>query len=584
MRSRSARCSCARVSAATGASSIFCSPGLFFLPHLAGGGAGNGDGPARGVDADRRPAASTTGRARIWRRRVAPSVDSIFRNPVSVVWWLEGGAGNRLPRALALATGALPAILVLGVYNYLTTGAPYRSGYVILGYEFWFAGESFTAYFPFYLASLAIFPIAGLSMYAPRWSRGWALPLSAAMMIVTASLYRYRDGLTSDFSGVVALIAGAIPGQRLLLPVSVVACVPAARWLSSRLLRAARGELAGGASPGRALAVFVVGFASLSALHQNYLRAQAKVQTALAAALPPGAQLVDAGRRWLASRNSPRCTSWSRIGATKPAEQRSGAGRISSLDRSAGRGAADRDKRQPAHRDGPGALVGMEARPVDCVAESVIARPAANDCPPAIRLPVPSGSARTLDQQHVARARDAADNRGGGVAVGRRHDFELRVGGMRSHQPRSSPGLPPRSRQGARRMRRESRRHAPASPADPTRACRRMRQPVARPSPVAAPRAAASAARTERGFELSVSSITKIPPTVAVALSRPSTGRTALSALATARSCSGVSASALSAATAASAAAALSADVRPSIARSASTTVLIPPCTNAAAS
>ena len=216
---------------------------------------------------------------------------AFFAIPFSVVWWLEGGAENRLPRALALATGALPAILVLGVYNYLTTGAPYRSGYVILGYEFWFAGKSFIAYFPFYLASLAIFPIAGLSVLSPRWSRGWALPVSAAVMIVTASLYRYRDGLTSDFSGVVALIAGAIPGQRFLLPVSVVACVPAARWLSSRFALPAANWPA--ALRLAALAVFVVGFAGLSALHQNYLRAQAKVQTALAAALPPGAQVVD---------------------------------------------------------------------------------------------------------------------------------------------------------------------------------------------------------------------------------------------------------------------------------------------------
>jgi hypothetical protein len=111
------------------------------------------------------------------------------------------------------------------------------------------------------------------------------------VMIAAASLYPYRDGLTSGLSGAAALIAGAIPGQRFLLPVSVVACVPAARWLSSRLPLPAASWPA--ALRAVALAVFVVGFASLSALHQSYLRAHAKVQTALATALPAGAIVAE---------------------------------------------------------------------------------------------------------------------------------------------------------------------------------------------------------------------------------------------------------------------------------------------------
>jgi hypothetical protein len=106
-------------------------------------------------------------------------------------------------------------------------------------------------------------------------------------------MYYYRDGLnisSAQIGNLRALLAGAIPGQRFLLPVEMAACIPAARLLNSfsasvsmRLKHYARPLV---------LAGFVLGFLLLSAAHQSYLRAHAAIQAALCEMLPATALIT----------------------------------------------------------------------------------------------------------------------------------------------------------------------------------------------------------------------------------------------------------------------------------------------------
>ena len=59
-------------------------------------------------------------------------------------------------------------MIALAAYNYATTASALRGGYAINGEAFWFSGEHFASFFPFYVASLAIFPVAGLAALSPR--------------------------------------------------------------------------------------------------------------------------------------------------------------------------------------------------------------------------------------------------------------------------------------------------------------------------------------------------------------------------------------------------------------------------------
>jgi hypothetical protein len=95
-----------------------------------------------------------------------------------------------------------------------------------------------------------------------------------AVTIIMMSLYFNREGLNVGSARVgraVAMIAGIVPGQRFLLPVSMIACLPAARFMNSRVImgrprRLRTAKLA-------AFGTFAVLFALLSAAHQSYLRA-----------------------------------------------------------------------------------------------------------------------------------------------------------------------------------------------------------------------------------------------------------------------------------------------------------------------
>jgi hypothetical protein len=211
----------------------------------------------------------------------------------ATVWLLENRRIDPIGRAGRLFAGAIVPIVLLGSYNLATTGNPIRSVYTLLGHQNAFAGDHFGSYLLFYAASLAIFPLAGWVVFSPKWAKGWMLPATSAAMLLLASLYYYRDGLNvsgSAVPGMTALIAGAIPGQRFLIPVSMVACVPAARFLDacsesmprwvSRFARPA------------ALTAFIVGFTAMSIAHNSLLRAHATAQEALCETIPADASVA----------------------------------------------------------------------------------------------------------------------------------------------------------------------------------------------------------------------------------------------------------------------------------------------------
>ncbi len=213
--------------------------------------------------------------------------------PLAAVWSVERISAGRIREAIRLGIGAFPTVIALGGFYAIVNGSAVRANYAVTGEVFRFGGEHFSTFLPFYLVSLAIFPTAGWAALSPRYAKGWAVPAAVGAVVLGASLYQYRDGLTSGLPGVAALVAGAIPGQRFLLPASVLACVPAARFLETRL----RSICVAWGHPLRAavLIVFVAGYGAIAALHQSFLRANAAVQIAIAGAVPSGALLLGNG-------------------------------------------------------------------------------------------------------------------------------------------------------------------------------------------------------------------------------------------------------------------------------------------------
>ena len=211
----------------------------------------------------------------------------------SAVWCLEEGVARLRRNATSLLIGAIPAIAALAAYNYLTTGSPVKDVYILTGHQYEFKGDHLFSFFMFYILSLAIFPIGGWSVFSRRWSGTLALPAVSVVTIIMMSLYFYREGLNVGSAKVgssIAMITGIVPGQRFLLPVSMVACLPAARFLNSRVImwkpqRLRAAKLAG-------LGMFALLFALLSAAHQSYLRAHSQIQQALHEQLPPSARIV----------------------------------------------------------------------------------------------------------------------------------------------------------------------------------------------------------------------------------------------------------------------------------------------------
>ena len=111
----------------------------------------------------------------------------------AAVWLLENRRFDLVERAGQLIAGALAPIAMLAVYNFATTGSPFRNDYTLLRHQNFFVGEHFVSYVTFYAASLAIFPLAGWVVFSPKWARLDDSGESAAMFTL-ASLYYYRDG------------------------------------------------------------------------------------------------------------------------------------------------------------------------------------------------------------------------------------------------------------------------------------------------------------------------------------------------------------------------------------------------------
>ena len=207
---------------------------------------------------------------------------------LSLGWWLDAPRA-RIKPLLVLVAGALPGAAALLAYNAYTTGSPFLNAYTLLGTQYGFRGEHVPAFLPLYAGSLLVMPIAGWAALSRRWSGGLAIPFASATVLLMASFYYYRDGLGYG-------IAGLLPGQRFLLPASLLACVPAARWLShyGGRVAAAYGIAARLPSwaPGAALACFVFGFTLVSVGHRDYLDAHASVQQAIRSMIPDGSRVL----------------------------------------------------------------------------------------------------------------------------------------------------------------------------------------------------------------------------------------------------------------------------------------------------
>lgn len=210
----------------------------------------------------------------------------------TTTWCLE----NQFRGFTGLIAGALPTIAALAAYNFLTTGSPIQNVYTIQGHQHLFGGDHFLHFSIFYLFSLAVFPLAGWAVFSRRWSGTWALPAVAAVAVTMASLYYYRDGLNVGSTRVgrtIAEITGLVPGQRFLIPLSLIACLPAARYLNFRVstwntIRINSVKIA-------TLGIFVIGFGLLSIFHQAYLKAFARIQSTLHESIPQQARVVAIG-------------------------------------------------------------------------------------------------------------------------------------------------------------------------------------------------------------------------------------------------------------------------------------------------
>lgn len=222
----------------------------------------------------------------------------------SSVWCIEQGLSRLRRNAVGLFVGALPAITALSAYNYMTTGNPIRHVYLTPGFDDNFWGHHLVHYLTFYVLSLAIFPLAGWTIFSRRWCGTWALPWVSVVVVAMASLYDYRDGLNVGSARVgtaLAEIAGSVPGQRFLLPVSLIACLPAARFLNGRIAawtprRITAAKLV---ALGTSAGLFVL----LSILHEAYLEAHAEIQEALEENVPSDSQI--AGSRELLKEFAP---------------------------------------------------------------------------------------------------------------------------------------------------------------------------------------------------------------------------------------------------------------------------------------
>ena len=204
---------------------------------------------------------------------------------LSLGWWVSN-AGRQVGPGLRLIAGAAPCAVALLAYNWYTTGHPLVNAYSLMGTQDGFKAENIHTFLPLYLVSLLLMPLAGWAAFSPRWSRGLGIPLAVTTVVAMGSVYYFRDGLGYG-------VAGLLPAQRFLLPASLLACLPAARYLATVRVGAARQW----AAPA-ALAAFVVGFTAVSLGHDAYLDAHAQVQAAVKTRIPEGAHVIVGDRAY----------------------------------------------------------------------------------------------------------------------------------------------------------------------------------------------------------------------------------------------------------------------------------------------
>lgn len=211
---------------------------------------------------------------------------------ISLGWWLEHARG-RARSALMLGLGALPAVGLLMLYNWMTTSSPIQNVYLLIGVQTAFKLGHAIEFLPFYGMSLLLVPPGGWAVLSRRCANGWTLPVTVTVVVFLASTYYYRDG--ANFG-----LAGWVPGQRFLLPVSLLACRPAARFLSGvqqRLRLARRTHIL---VWGVGAVALIAGFWLISSFHQEYLKAQVVIQSAVRAAIPDGARVIGNDRAFKA--------------------------------------------------------------------------------------------------------------------------------------------------------------------------------------------------------------------------------------------------------------------------------------------
>jgi hypothetical protein len=216
----------------------------------------------------------------------------MWMGPVALLlafgWWIEEAKCQ--PRGgLAVILGALPAVIALAGYNWLSTGSPFRNSYWIIGHHHVFDLSHVAEFLPFYLIALLAVPVGGWAGLTRRWAGNWTVPVTLVAVVVLASAYYYRDGMGFG-------VAGWIPGQRFLLPASVLACLPAARCLSALQQRATLSHRVMARWRFAAVGTFMVGWTLISVYHQKYLQAHTVLQAAIMEAIPDRARVVSGDR------------------------------------------------------------------------------------------------------------------------------------------------------------------------------------------------------------------------------------------------------------------------------------------------
>jgi hypothetical protein len=212
----------------------------------------------------------------------------IWLAPVALViagcWWVERSRTS-LRGAAALVTGAAPAVLLMGLYNGVTTGNPLVNSYWLIGHQQNFAGDQLAGFVVYYSMALLFVPPGGWMAMTRRWAGSAAVPLAIVAVLTLASFYYYRDGMNFG-------VAGWVPGLRFLLPASLLAVVPAAHWWNDAVLPMNPNKRLRWLAPVWGTALFGLGFAVLSVGHQDYLNAQRDAQRFVATEIPAGARIV----------------------------------------------------------------------------------------------------------------------------------------------------------------------------------------------------------------------------------------------------------------------------------------------------